>query len=246
MVPIKFEKHSKDKLKEREIQPSARVWTAISERLDSASPEKTSFVWYGIAAGFIGLLIISALYFKSNDTPADENIQIVDTPSKNIKGVPKKVEQEEVMKEGFVKTQTEDITPVYEEKTLRKSNYMPNRESGVAIVQKVEPKKIASEIPHRQSVEILNTKIEEVIAQVNIMEQNNKVITDAEIDSLLWQAQKEILADKTFRKDQTMVDATALLSEVEGELDQTFRDRIFEKLKTGFIKVRTAVADRNN
>jgi len=38
----------------------------------------------------------------------------------------------------------------------------------------------------------------------------------------------------------------ALLTEVEGELDQSFRDQIFEKLKSGFLKVRTAVADRNN
>jgi len=36
------------------------------------------------------------------------------------------------------------------------------------------------------------------------------------------------------------------LNEVEGELDISFREQIFESLKTGFLKVRTAVADRNN
>ena len=35
------------------------------------------------------------------------------------------------------------------------------------------------------------------------------------------------------------------LTEVEDELDQSFRDQIFDSLKEGFLKVRTAVADRN-
>ena len=42
------------------------------------------------------------------------------------------------------------------------------------------------------------------------------------------------------------VDAMALLAEAETEMDQTFREQLFIKLKNGFNKVRTAVADRNN
>ncbi len=92
---------------------------------------------------------------------------------------------------------------------------------------------------------LIDTKIAEVVAQVNLLEQGDGELTDAEVDSLIRRAQREILTDKIFRQDKT-VDAMALLTEVEDELDQTFRDQIFEKLKAGFIKVRTAVADRNN
>ncbi|PHQ62576.1 MAG: hypothetical protein COC08_00130 [Maribacter sp.] len=70
-------------------------------------------------------------------------------------------------------------------------------------------------------------------------------MTDAEVDSLLRKAQEEILANKIFGEDYS-VDAMALLNEVEDELDQSFRDQIFETLKIGFLKVRTAVANRNN
>ncbi|CAN0604335.1 unnamed protein product, partial [Ectocarpus sp. 12 AP-2014] len=73
----------------------------------------------------------------------------------------------------------------------------------------------------------------------------NSTVTDAEVDSLLTRAQDEILRDKIFNKDKS-VDAMALLTEVEDELDKSFRDQIFDSLKAGFIKVRTAVADRNN
>ena len=70
-------------------------------------------------------------------------------------------------------------------------------------------------------------------------------VTDAEVDSLLKRAQQEILREKIFKTDKS-VDALALLTEVEGELNQSFRDQIFNSLKASFIKVRTAVAARNN
>ena len=77
-----------------------------------------------------------------------------------------------------------------------------------------------------------------------MLEKNNTWVTDAEVNQLLRQAQEEILATKVLRYDNS-VDATALLADVEGELDKSFRDQSFDALKDGFVKVRTAVADRN-
>lgn len=90
----------------------------------------------------------------------------------------------------------------------------------------------------------METKIAEIVAQVDFLEKKNGAVTKAEIDTLLRQAQKEILEHKVFYKGNT-IDAMALLVDVEDELDQSFRDRIFEALKEGYTKVRTAVADRN-
>ena len=95
------------------------------------------------------------------------------------------------------------------------------------------------------SEDLINTKVLEVLARVDVLEEDNEALTDAKVDSLLRKAQEEILTDKLFRNNRS-VDAMALLSEVESELDKSFRDQIFESLKTGFLKVRTAVADRNN
>ncbi len=82
------------------------------------------------------------------------------------------------------------------------------------------------------------------MAQVVLLEQSSQV-SDAEVDSLLRNAQEAIFREQLFKQDQS-VDAMALLSQVEEELDQSFRDQIFQSLKSGFLKVRTAVADRNN
>ncbi|UWX54196.1 hypothetical protein NYZ99_14555 [Maribacter litopenaei] len=113
-----------------------------------------------------------------------------------------------------------------------------------AIAENAPPPPLGDDDVPLVSTEILDAKIAEVIAKVDIIELNGKV-SDAEVDSLLLNAQKEILREKLFNMDKS-VNAMALLSEVEEELDQSFRDQIFETLKTGFLKVRTAVADRNN
>jgi len=115
------------------------------------------------------------------------------------------------------------------------------------ITQVEEDKNISNEIelPLKESDALINSKILEVVAQVDMLEEQNESLTDVEVDSLLRKAQDEIMNDKLFRNDRS-VDAMALLSEVENELDKSFRDQIFESLKSGFMKVRTAVADRNN
>jgi ABC-type phosphate transport system auxiliary subunit len=91
---------------------------------------------------------------------------------------------------------------------------------------------------------LIDEKINTLVAQVMNLENQNVPVTDAEIDSLLLLAQKELLTDRLLKAND-QVDAMALLSEVEDELDRTFRGQLFEKLKDGFFKVRTAVADRN-
>lgn len=49
-----------------------------------------------------------------------------------------------------------------------------------------------------------------------------------------------------FDRERNTISAEALLYEVEEELDPSFRDRIFEALKDGFMKAREAIVSRNN
>ena len=139
---------------------------------------------------------------------------------------------------------TDEIAEVPEDKEISPERSL-NPMTEVSAVTAVEQPKLVPPAVNDQEEELYETKIAEVVAQVGILEQRSEAVTEAEIDSLLRQAQTEILTDKLFNH-QGQVDALALLSEVEQELDQTFRDQIFEKLKSGFLKVRTAVAARND
>tara|TARA_R110000796_G_scaffold41772_4_gene103507 strand:- start:88970 stop:89743 length:774 start_codon:yes stop_codon:yes gene_type:complete len=257
MAPIKFEEHIKDKLDERKIKPSDNAWNKISEELYSTSTSKKyGYFWYAIAASIIGLLLASLFLLKSqNDDILDEN-QIVNETSK-----------EEILKEEEINTQALPLKNIEIKKgTLveTKSNIPKTLSTKIPKLNKIERdvatenelvaqmnrENVASEklkkVDFNIAEELINSKINELVAQVDSIESNNTTVTDAEIDVLLRKAQREILEQKIFRNNNNTVDAMALLTEVEDELDLSIRDQLFETLKNGYLKVRTAVADRNN
>jgi len=250
MAPNKFEKHIRKQLEGREIEPTANAWANLSEKLDIApSQKKRDYLWYGIAASFIGILIISLLYFGLNDA---ENLPAVQV-----------VEIDETIKEDITNSEL-ILEKNANEGLVEKSKIKPLAKRGVKDVIKNQPLELKGQITsikEKEAVvnlelekvvvakdfkeEIISAKILEIVSKVDSLEQNNEVLTDVEVDKLLRDAQEELLRDKLF-KNNSSVDAMALLKEVEVELEQSFRDQIFQSLKTGFLKVRTAVADRNN
>ena len=233
-------------MEEREIHPSKRAWDEISAAVEGQKvPGKGTYFWYGIAAGFIGLLIVSVIYFTSTNPLNPGDIKVVDTPVDEDKEeqitLPKEQDNRipELIKEEVREVETK-VAVEKPKKSQQKFSERPETVIAQSEVKNEQPK--VNPVP---SETIIDTKLMEVIAQVNLMEKDENRLTDIEVDSLLRKAQGEILKEQIFKQDNS-VDATALLSQVEDELDQSFRDQIFEKLKTGFIKVRTAVADRNN
>ncbi|MFS4469660.1 hypothetical protein [Maribacter sp. 2210JD10-5] len=256
MEPDKFEKHIKEKLREREIKPSAAAWDKISEELTTAPKTKSpNRFWYAVAASVIVLISVSLFYFSGNDAKTTEEIKMVNTPEQALpkerqgdvgtviknateivvtdteQDIDKTVLEDEVIAEGQSRTnEVKDVKKEYIEE-----GEIVNKEA-LAMEETKEPIIVPEAVLH--------IKIAEVVAQVNHLERSEKV-TDAEVDSLLYAARTSILKEKLFNTDNS-VNALALLNEVEGELDQSFRDQIFESLKAGFLKVRTAVADRNN
>ncbi|MEO9659772.1 hypothetical protein [Maribacter dokdonensis] len=249
METDKFEKHIKTKLQEREIQPSANAWSKIASELnDDDAKKKPVYLWMGIAASVVVLIGIAMFYFNGNTAATKMPTEIVDIKKeRTLKEVPVKdvlpIDKEEVE----VVAHSEIETSI--EKVVEEENILIKEQGPLVLKDEIEV--AVNQVPTSTSVEklvvtddIINSKVADVIAQVTVLEQNSTV-TDAEVDSLLKRAQDEILRDKIFNKDKS-VDAMALLTEVEDELDQSFRDQIFDSLKAGFIKVRTAVADRNN
>lgn len=247
MEPTKFENHIKETLKGSEIKPSEDAWDKIKGQIKNEyEPKRTGYFWYGIAAGFIGILILSALYFKTDDVTLNQEVQVAAKPSIPI--VEK--EKEELLKvavplEESLITTVEAPYEAEEEKLITMPEREPKRELIISEDTKLANAEELQNNPSEGSNEEIDTKIAEVLARVNALEINNKELTDLEVDSLLRQAQKEILTKNLLNSDNT-VNPSTLLSQVEEELDQSFRDQIFGKLKSGYNKVRTAVAVRND
>ncbi len=109
-----------------------------------------------------------------------------------------------------------------------------------------KPEAVAMETPDEKmwTPEKLELKVAEVVAQVALLEDRGVAVEDRVIDSLLRAAREQVWKEQIADADQR-VDAMALLSDVEGELNRSLRDQLFEKLKEGYLKVRDVVAYRN-
>jgi hypothetical protein len=252
MVPTELDKRIKEILDQRSIQPSADAWEKLSGQLPYSPhirPGRTYRYWF--AAAIAGLLIMGVYLIPDNQEAIPAGIEDVvqgnegqpPDHSNSVLLPPKKESEADSSAEQDSGVVSVAGTPPG--KAVRRT-YKPrlkdtvNKESGSPDISS-EPKVAAQDMTD----EFIDDKAAEVAARVAALEALDREVTEAEVEQLLRAAQEEIIANNKV-SDLHSVDAMALLSEVESNLDQTFRDQIFEKLKSGYEKVRTAVADRNN
>lgn len=254
MAPINFEDNMKKKLDEREITPSSQAWERIEAQLQEGSSKK--FPWLLVAASIAGIILIGSLVLtKWNNTDDQTTPQLVETSIAPVEtvdeiGLSPKVNTE-VAEQDVVEKVTElersekpkEIQEQFVEPKIKKQEEQVAETNAKELETSI--KSDSEKIPSEEEA-VITAKVTELIAQVENLEQSGEAVTDAEIDSLLKAAQRDIIRHKNFRNARGNVNATALLREVEEELDPSFRERIFEALKNGFNQAREAVASRNN
>ncbi len=275
MAPLKFEEKMKEKLEQRAIKPSENSWEQLANQLDDIEHQKKGFKkiwWYGIAAIFIGTLMMIPIFQNNNPASDQDNNQFVDVNHKDIKqnhadvvsdknpelkeeitsiDKPENKNTEAIVleqKNSIPKKTNNLVTTTFDkENFLNENTEISTKSSAITIVKNDDE---ANEIEQSKETtlsaksEIIDDKIANVVAQIEDLQKNNIEVTDEEIDRLLRKAQREITAEKILKSNT--VSASALLQDVEQELDETFKQRVFEALKTGFQKVKTAVVEREN
>lgn len=252
METDKLEQHIKAKMVEREIYPSDRAWKKIAGELNAETvSRKPRYMWLGIAASIIVLVGVALSYFNDFNQELKGPVEVVVTNKED--GSRESIEQNNLpqqTQEALVQSEDKMEIPLDADNDVLENNQSVAEVNQSVIQNEMEVADLG-EFEVNKGVEksklqeqVINDKAAEIAAQVAVLEQYD-ALTDAEVDSLLKQAQQDILREQIFKTDAS-VNATALLTEVEDELDQSFRDQIFNSLKAGYIKVRTAVADRNN
>lgn len=260
MAPIKYEEQMKEKLEKRSLQPSPESWDLLAKRLDAEEKRKNKslYWWMGIAASFVGILLVTTFYFNSNTV--DKTIPtIVDTEEnviqqKENQKIETPIKKEEVAVENV--HSIENNLKVKETKAnasliVSKQNKLTNKlpqEEVVAQTDNLSPKESLEKVSviEKSKLTFEDQKIQDVVAEINALKAKGNTISDSEIDSLLKKAQKEILNNRLYNENTRMVDANALLQDVEEDLQQSFRSKVFEALQSGYESVKTAVAQRNN
>ncbi|MBX2828350.1 MAG: hypothetical protein KTR22_09310 [Flavobacteriaceae bacterium] len=73
MAPIKFEENIREKLEERELQPSEGAWGKLESRLGTTPQQKKpTYFWMAIAASLVGILFIGSWLFFGNGPKENE------------------------------------------------------------------------------------------------------------------------------------------------------------------------------
>jgi hypothetical protein len=246
MAPIKFEENIKDKLEKRTIEPSRQAWDSLSDRLSSDSKGTSNkTVWFlGIAASVVGILFMLNMFFSTSVTNIQEPV-LVDTETIEV-DVPQKKNYLE-SKESIVDIEADylDDASISEEKLkiyeTRKASVVPERHQVKnTSIANVSDNREPEESVSNSIIELPSTEIE--LTQIDRQEPNKKTETD--IDALLLKAQEKIANTNTITSRS--IDPNALLQDVEEDIDESFRAKVFETIKTNYKKVKTAVAERNN
>ena len=261
MERLKFEKQFAKTLKAREIPASENSWKKLNEQLqDHQKSTGRRFWWLGIAASLVGGILVLSLVFKKDSIPASPGL--VNTPTKVEKKkisepVLKSSEKEiriasEENKEPLKAVERKKKSSVYTiSHTNKVQSSIAKTEVGARNLEKSKFTEVlkASEISAKNDVlknEITSQDINEVLTEIASAQNKGKAVTDAEVDALLQQAAERIAKEKTYSYDPQNIDANALLQDVELEINDSFREKVFEILKEGFNKARSAVANRNN
>ncbi|GAB2766295.1 hypothetical protein [Salinimicrobium soli] len=241
MEPVKFEEHVKKQLSQREITPSADSWSRLESRLENNKSRQKPYLWWiGMAAAVLVIALVIGSVFSSS--PIDETPVVVETPSEGIKveensgtTTPQDaiVEAPQVMEE-----QTEAIVESIPQEEKKPEVPKRAKTEDVLVAQNTSKEEVVVE-PEVKTEFTSNT----VVAEVADEGEKNTKVTDSEVEALLQMARTEIQNDPAYAAQQ--FDSEELLDEVEFELEESFREKVFEVLKKGFSKAKTAVANRN-
>ena len=252
----RFEDKIKRQLRDREITPSAGSWGKLSAKLDATQEKKRPITfWIGIAASIIGGILILSLVFN-NLTPSDTP-EIVDAPKEEVELEKTPIETSE---EIFTEIQDEEervaALEVLEDPKTSKSNSIvapvevahQNNRDALAVMDNTSSLKVQTLTTPSivTSDKILDVKLIDAVASVLTQTENGQTVTDAQVNKLLAEAAAKISQER-YKTDFAVgkVNPQDLLLDVEFEMDNSFRDKLFEILKEGYLKAKTAVANRN-
>ncbi|SHG74516.1 hypothetical protein SAMN05444372_109115 [Flavobacterium micromati] len=236
MEPNKLDKHIKEQLNSREIQPSEMAWSKLDAMLTAAESSnseqarqkpKRKFPWMYIAASVVGFLLIGTVYF-----------------SKKLNGIDNL--NNEVVLENGIRTESKKENPEVRKaddqlnevigKTDVKGNILVNK-TITSREKSIVNKSISNQNPIVE-VSINNQKLE----KKSIKPQSVAVSVDELLAAVESPSKKEMQSQQNLI---VRVNAINLLSEIDGELELSFREKVINKVSKNFQTVKVALSNRN-
>lgn len=230
----KWEEEFKNKLDQREIAPTPHAWDRLDAMLNEEEHKKQKPVrrlgWLYIAAGFIGFILIATMFFKNGNADNNEPVIVeqekpkVETGNNPMEFVPNDTLQQEQVAVSTSNTKEEKVQPIRQQNIQKAQPKTVQQESQIQVAQ----------VDQTQKPEIKTLKPED---KINQKTNTNGVNVDEQIASL---------GPKIQGPKPVKVDASSLLSQVDGELELTFREKVIKSVGKKYQNVKVALANRNN
>ncbi|HEY1194612.1 MULTISPECIES: hypothetical protein [Flavobacterium] len=239
MEPNNFEKDFRDKLNQREIEPSNKAWDRLDAMLSVAEEKKpakkSKRKWLFIAATFIGFLLVGTLFFNQHKNTIKTPETVVVEKENETETQKESIINPALTTVDSVKTETAIAEKTSQEK-INKNEKTQNQISNKII--KNESNQIAeSSIIIKNNQEKQSTNNSTLIAETSKKEN---------VDQLLETAETKILAENAVKtKSKIKIDSNDLLDQVDGELELSFREKMIAKINKSYHTVKVAVENRN-
>jgi hypothetical protein len=242
MKPNKFEKQIREQLNSREIQPSDMAWDRLDAMLSVAEEKKTkrSFGWLYIAASILVFVGVGTFFFNQNTSEITPNTTIVnqevikDSISNSLEKIQNEVPVEKM--QPIVQVEENTSQPTTDNRQPTTDNRVSIIKSNQSVAQKSTPNQ-------QKNSPIQN---QEVIAENKVTNESNN--PTPVFSSPLNSENKEVIAlnELNQKPSKVTVSANSLLSQLDGELELTFREKVFKTVSKNYKEVKVAVTNRNN
>ncbi|WP_170108535.1 hypothetical protein [Flavobacterium kingsejongi] len=214
-----IEQQFREKLGQRTLAPSENAWDRLDAMLSVAEGKKPkrNFKWLYIAAGLLGFLFLGTVFLTMNDnTTIEKTVVVKDSPIEKA-------------------AQPEEKSTVAPEAAII---LQKNEKAVAAIVRKPLQK------PEIQKENNAAKEEHAGLGDITDKPQDVKgkyISADELLAAVMTTGQPSVKSPKVTVK----VDPAKMLSEVEGELDETFREKVIHSVGKNFNTVKTAVVNRN-
>lgn len=270
MGPNKIEKQFRDKLNAREIQPSAQAWDRLDAMLSVAEEKKTKrpLGFLFIAAAILVFVTLGIFFFTQKGVEIEPIHNVagaaikkdsVQSPlneiqnsisQKQLKGAvvakENSKESKETQKSNHQQFINNQGVAINNQKTTNPREQRTSGQSNQNVIIKDKPivYQSSSDVAVKEIPKTLDPK-DSYIRKDNSQQVFIKKGNDAKTDDLLMVSLDDVARQSTVKKASVKVDAKNLLSQVDGELDLTFREKVISKVNRNYREVKVALANRN-
>jgi hypothetical protein len=243
----------RNELQHRTIEPSKDAWEKLAGRLTDFEKSKKQKKWTFLKyAASILILISVGIYFGQENEQTSEK-EIVAEPV--IKVQENKIQSIVEEPQNVIATSENEKSSVksIQKKTIKNAIVNKQIHEAVALVNETnEAEKFQkSNSVTRAQVQFFGTdslqqqKIEALVAKVQIIKMEKGEVSDFELDQLLEDAQKSLMAAQKVIHHKSFSGAD-LLAEAEYDLDKDLKERLFEAIVSTLKDTKNRFANRDN